>query len=170
MSNVSKIRVANAGILLAIFLAALTTGGAVAAEGNTTRSMCHNSGAHPVEPFGDYPEHSLQVIDSSCTMEGGPLGGTVLTQQVIWEYGKNAITQLSGQGVYRKPGAIAAYVNSAGTLSLQYTDGRFTGWTALGKGRIAAAAGGAASLNGKTYSWTARPIGNRNYVIETTFD
>ncbi len=170
MSNVPKIKVSNTGTLLTILLAALANSGAAAVEANTTRSMCHNSGPHPVEPFGDRPEHALQVIDSSCTMEGGPLDGTVLTQQTIWEYGKDAITQLSSQGVYRKPGTIAAYVNSAGTLLLQYTDGRFTGWTASGKGRIAAAAGGASSLNGKTYSWTARAIGNRNYVIETTFD
>ena len=103
-------------------------------------------------------------------MEGGPLEGSVLTQQTIWEYGKEIATQVSLHGVYRKPNAMAVLVNSSGTLLLQYKDGNYSGWTASGKGRIAAASGSAASLNGKTYSWTAHPIGNRKYVIDTTFD
>jgi hypothetical protein len=65
---------------------------------------------------------------------------------------------------------MAAYVSSAGTLSLEVTEGKVTGWTALGKGRIAGASGSAASLSGKTYSWTARPNANRAYVMEFTFD
>jgi hypothetical protein len=162
------------GAVVALLAAALTmtTGGLAAAEGTTIRNICHNSGPHPTEAFGDRSGHAVQVIDSSCTMqgEGGPLDGTVLTQQSVWEYDKGASTLLSSHGVYRKPGTMAAYVSSAGTLSLEATEGKVTGWTASGKGRIAGASGSAAALSGKTYSWTARPIGNRAYVMEFTFE
>jgi hypothetical protein len=65
---------------------------------------------------------------------------------------------------------MATNVNSAGTINLVMTDGKMTGWTASGKGRYAMASGSAASLNGKTYSWTARPTGPRSYVVEATYD
>ena len=163
----SKLALASCAILVASM-------GSVIVRAQTAtpsaRAICNNIGGSAPEPVGDRDGHTLQVAEASCTVQGGPLDGAVLTQNTLWEYDKGVGNMLSSHGVYRKPGAMATYVNSAGTINLVMADGKVTGWTAAGKGRYAMASGSAGSLNGKTYSWTARPTGPRSYVVEATFD
>jgi hypothetical protein len=140
------------------------------ATATSARVTCNNIGGSAPEPVGDRDGHTLQVAEASCTVQGGPLDGAVLTQNTLWEYDKGVGNMISSHGVYRKPGAMAIYVNSAGTINLVMTEGKVTGWTASGKGRYAMASGSAVSLSGKTYSWTARPTGPRSYVVEATYD
>jgi hypothetical protein len=154
----------------AVFAVALAAVGSVHAQGAAVRTVCNSHGSNWNEPIGDRDGHTVQVAEGNCTVQGGPFDGAVLTQQTIWEFDKGSGTMLSSQGVYRKPGAMGAYVNSAGTLTFQIVDGKVTGWSASGKGRIALATGSAASYAGRTYSWIARPNGNRSYIVEATYD
>lgn len=134
------------------------------------KSTCMNVGAGTVEPVGDREGHALQVSEGTCMSEGGLLDGAVMTQNTIWEHDKGGSTILSADGVARKPGAIAAYRLTAGSLNMLMQDGKPAGWTASGKGVYTAAGGSAAALAGKTFSWTARATGPRSYAIETKLD
>jgi hypothetical protein len=49
-------------------------------------------------------------------------------------------------------------------------DGKVTGFTATGKGRYLLATGSAASLAGKTFSFTAKPTGAGQWETEVTAD
>ena len=156
---------------LALFGAAVCAAQAHAqAQPLTYRLACNNHGPNWAEPVGDREGHTVQVAEGNCVVQGGPLDGAVLVQQSIWEFDKGTGTMLSSHGVNRKPGAMAAYTNTAGTLTFQMADGRITGWTASGKGRSTMASGMASALAGKTYSWTARPTGPRTYVIDVVYD
>jgi hypothetical protein len=73
---------------------------------------------------------------------------------------------VSGNGVIRKPGATVVYVQTDGKLALTMTDGKVTGWTASGKGPWAIATGSAASLAGKSATWTAKPAGPGEFTVE----
>jgi hypothetical protein len=50
------------------------------------------------------------------------------------------------------------------------TDGKVTGWTVSGKGRVAMATGSAASFAGKTYTFTAKPTGPGQFAVESLWD
>lgn len=144
-----------------------------AAFGQTTwKTHCTNIGPASSEPLGDREGHGLSVANSVCTVEGGPFSGGVTTQQVIWEgdQAKGASTLLSGDGVTRKPGATSAYRNTAGILTYVMKDGKPAGWTASGTSVITMAVGEAASLKGKTVSWTGKATGPRTFVIESKLD
>jgi hypothetical protein len=143
-----------------------------AASGQTWKANCTNVGASNPEPLGDRDGHAISVADSVCTIEGGPFHGGVSTQSVIWEVDrdKGVFTLLSGDGVTRKPGAMGVYRNTAGTLTFVMKDGKPAGWTITGSSVIAMAAGEAASMKGKTVSWTGRATGPRTYVIESKVD
>jgi len=134
------------------------------------RLLCTNHGANWNEPIGDREGHTLQVGDATCSVQGGSMDGAVVTQQVLWEYDKGVGTLVSSHSIYRKPGAVLVVVGRRGTLNLQMTEGRVSGWTASGAGVFGMAAGGAASLEKKNANWTARPTGNRTYVIEVTVE
>ena len=98
------------------------------------------------------------------------MDGAVATQQVIWEYDKGVGTLVSSHSVSRKPGAMLISVSRSGKLTLQMTDGRVTGWTANGTLSYALATGSAAGLDKKNANWSARPTGNRTYVLEITVE
>jgi hypothetical protein len=146
---------------------ALGSGLAVA---QTATSTCMSFGPNVPEPIGDREAHAIQVAAASCTTEGGPLDGAVMTQNTIWEIDKGTMNILSADGVSRKPGTVAAYRVTAGTLNWVIQDGKPVGWTAAGKGVYTLTSGSAASLAGKTFSWTGRATGPRTYVIEAKID
>jgi hypothetical protein len=152
----------------AVALVMLFVPGLVSAQ--SWKSTCMSTGASAAEPLGDREGHAIQVSSGTCRIEGGPLDGAVMTQNTIWEADKATSTVLSGDGTQRKPGATAAYRLTAGTLNPIMQDGKPIGWAASGKGLFTLGIGSAASLTGKSYSWTARSTGNRTYSIETSMD
>lgn len=153
--------------LMTVLGMAFVTG---AAFGQTWKAHCTSIGPGGAEPLGDREGHGLAVASAVCTVEGGPLNGGITTQQVIWEGDKGTSTLLSGDGVTRKPGTTAAFRNTAGTLTMVMKDGKPAGWTASGTSVITTAVGEAASMNGKSVSWTGRATGPRTYVIESKLD
>jgi hypothetical protein len=138
--------------------------------GQTWKTHCTSIGPGGPEPLGDREGHGLVVASSVCTVEGGPLNGGITTQQVIWEGDKGTATLLSGDGVTRKPGTIAAYRNTGGTLTTVMKDGKPAGWTTSGTSVITMAVGEAASMKGKSVSWTGKATGPRTYVIDSKLD
>ena len=111
------------------------------AQPSTFRVLCTTYGSNSLEPIGDREGHSIQAAEAACVTQGGALDGTVTTQNTLWEFDKGAGTMISSHGFSRKPGAIAAYANSSGTLTFQMTDGKVTGWLAAGKGKYLIATG-----------------------------
>ena len=122
------------------------------------------------EPIGDREAHNILTSRLSCRVEGGPLEGGATFSNAMWEYDRTTGTLLSGDGVVRKPGAMVAFRFTAGTVTLTMKDGNLAGWTASGKGVYTMATGAAASLGGKTFSWTARPTGVGQQVSEWVMD
>jgi hypothetical protein len=51
-------------------------------------------------------------------------------------------------------------------IALTITDGKVTGWTSSGKGTWLVASGSAASLAGKSTTWTAKPTGPGQFTLE----
>lgn len=98
------------------------------------------------------------------------MDGGVMTSTNIYEWDGAKAVVLTGGGVSRKPGATAVHEVTEATITLVMTDGKVTGFTSAGKGVIKLATGSAASMNGKTYSYTARPTSPVEFVIESTFD
>jgi hypothetical protein len=154
------------GLLIALGLT-LTVGGAF---GQTTwKTVCTNSGGAAPEPLGR-EGLALSVASATCIADGGPMSGGVVTQNALWESDKGTGTLLSADGVVRKPGSTAAYKLLTGTLNTVMKDGKPAGWTGSGKGVYTLAVGEAASLKGKTFSWTGKATGPRTYVIESTLE
>jgi len=100
------------------------------------RLLCHAVGSGPTEPLGDREGHAIAVSEFACRVEGGPTDGGVLTGTTITEWDKTNGTVLSGVGVTRKPGATTAYQHTEGKTSLTLVDGKVTGSTGSGRGRM----------------------------------
>ena len=149
---------------------ALTCTAALAQTGSTARLYCHTVGYTPPEPLGDREGHSISVTQGTCRVEGGPTDGSILTGTNIIEWDKGNGVILTGAGVTRKPGATTAYQHSEGKVTLTMTDGKVTGSTASGRGRVTMATGGAAALNGKTYSYTSKTVEPGQYVVDVKYD
>ena len=92
--------------------------------------------------------------------------GGILTGTIIYEWDKSAGTGLSGQAVVRKPGALVVIVLGEFKNALTMTDGKVTGFIGTGQGIYKLATGAAASLAGKSFTYTAGPAGPGQYVIE----
>ena len=142
------------GIAAAVSFAALAPA-ALAQE----KDICQSIGNTAPEPVGDREGHAIQVDMISCRVEGGAMDGAVGTGQDIWEWDKTNANMVSVTGLLRKPGATVAYELTAGTIALTMADGKVTGFTATGKGRYSLATGSAASLAGKSFTFTAKPTG-----------
>lgn len=136
----------------------------------TIRLYCHAVGGSAPEALGDREGHSVSVGEITCRVEGGPGDGGVMTGTTIYEWDKGNATLLSGIGVTRKPGATSTYQHSEGKMSLVMTDGKVSGSTGLGRGRYTMATGAAASLAGKTYSYTFKTTGPGQILVEVRND
>ncbi len=86
------------------------------------------------------------------------MDGGLAAMNSVFEFDGPNGTQLSGDGVIRKPGAMAAFRVVSGNVALTMKDGAVSGWSYTGKGVYTMATGTAAALAGKTYTVTARPI------------
>lgn len=107
---------------------------ASAADETTTigKLICVGTGAGAPEWIADREGHALQIASATCRGEGGLTDGGVMTQSTIWEMNKGSATALSGDGVLRKTGGMAAYRLTSASRSLIMTDGKVSGWTASG--------------------------------------
>lgn len=152
------------GILAAVAFA--TFGPEAGAQETLTRYICQGVGAGAPETLGDRDHHLISTDQISCRVASGPMSGGVLTGTTIWEWnGPNAVL-ISGNGIVRKEGATVVYVQTEGKVAVTYADGKMTGFTASGKGRIAVATGAAASEAGKVTTWTVAPTGLRQMTVE----
>ncbi|HZM56603.1 MAG TPA: hypothetical protein VFC03_16400 [Acidimicrobiales bacterium] len=134
------------------------------------RSVCTFIGMSPPEPLNDRQGHTISISQFTCKAEGGVLDGAVMTGSQIYEWnGVNAVGH-AGYGVYRKPGATVIYVNDEMKNMVIMADGKPAGFAASGRGHHALATGTAASLNGKTYTYTAKPIGPGQFLLEGKVD
>ncbi len=152
------------GIAAAIALMAVAPS-AVAQESTSTLA-CQDVGVSAPEPLGDREGHSILTSQTSCRVDSGPVSGGVSTGTDIWEWNGPKAVLLSSSGVVRKPGATVVYLSTAGTLALTMTDGKVTGWTASGRGTYPVATGSAASLAGKSFTFTAKPTGPGQFAAE----
>jgi hypothetical protein len=140
------------------------------AQADPVRTLCTNHGPNLTEPVPGREAQSFLAAAATCVVQGGPMNGAVETQHNLWHYDKGAGTLLSGQAMARMPGGLGVTVISEGTLTFQTTDGKVTGWSAAGKGRVTLAAGTGAALAGKRIGWTASPTGPRSYVVTVTYE
>ena len=90
----------------------------------------------------------------------------MLTGTTIYEWDKTNALGLLSNGVGRKAGAAAVYQLGEFKNSLIMADGKVTGFLATGQGVYKLATGTAAPLAGKAFSWTARPNGSSQFVID----
>ncbi len=134
------------------------------------RLYCHAVGYTPPEPLGDREGHSISVTHNSCRAEGGLIDGGIYTGINIIEWDKGNGVFLIGAGVIRKPGATSAYQHSEGKVTLTMTDGKVTGSTLSGGGRVIMATGSASELNGKTYTFTGKTVGPGQTVFDVKYD
>jgi len=100
-------------------------------------------------------------------VDSGPFAGGVMTSTNIWEWDKTNAVALSGNSVIRKPGATAVLKAIDGKMSLTVADGKVTGATASGRNTVVLATGSAASLAGKSSTWTAKSTGPGQYTLES---
>ena len=163
MRNLSKI----CGVVAAVAFMAVAPS-AVAEE--ATKNVCQYIGHDSPENLGDREGHGIVVVSSTCRVESGPLEGGVLTAQYIWEFDKTNGTVIFGGGVIRKAGATVVYQYTEGKWAVTMADGKVTGYTSSGNGRWAVASGSAASLAGKTFTWTSKPTGAGQYETVWTAD
>lgn len=159
MHNLLKV----SGIATAIAFAAFAPS-AVAQE--IMKYICQDIGGGPPEPLGDREGHSISVGPYSCRVDSGALSGGVSTGASIWEWDKTNAVLVSGNGVIRKPGATVVYQATEGKLALTMADGKVTGFTASGRGSYPMAIGSAASLAGKSFTWTAKSTGPGQFEID----
>jgi hypothetical protein len=143
---------------------------AVAQSAVIYKSTCQDVGMGAREPLGDRDGHAIAVGQYSCRNEGGIEDGSIMTGGIVWEWDKNAGIMLSGNGVIRKPGALAVYQNSDGKIALTTTDGKVTGVTGTAKGVYKTASGSMAPLAGKSFNATFHSTGPGQFVIEVTVE
>jgi hypothetical protein len=149
------------GIILGVVGAA-----SVAQTPLTFRFLCQSVGIGPQEALGDREGHNLSVTNYSCRVEGGPLEGGLVTGNTIYEWDKINGTGLAGNGVVRKPGATAVFQLADFKNTLTVADSKVTGFLATGHGTYKLATGSATSLAGKTFSYTSRPNGPGQFVVD----
>jgi hypothetical protein len=133
----------------------------------TTTGTCQAVGANGApEPLGDREGHGISISQSSCHIDSGPMKDGILTGTDIFEWdGPNAVL-VSGSGIARKPGATVVYVETQGKLALMMADGKVTGSAASARGTNVVATGSAASMAGKAYTVTSKPIGPGQFTFE----
>jgi hypothetical protein len=132
----------------------------------TWKEICQEVGHSAPEPLGDREGHEFWTGEYTCRADGGPLDGSVDTGANMYEYDKANAVLLSGFGVNRKPGAIAAYQQTEGKLALTIADGKVTGASGSGAGRFTMATGAAAALSGKRYTFKWATTGPFQYTVD----
>ena len=136
------------------------------AQENVDAFSCQYIEAPTAKPFGNEEGHGISVRDYSCQVTQGPLSGGVLTARAVWEMDKSGGRLLLGGGVIRKPGAMAVLQLSDGKLEYVTTNGDVTGVSTSGRGAYLLAAGGAASLMGKNFTYVTKTTASGQFDLE----
>lgn len=145
--------------------------GAAHAQGTPSfKSHCLSTGYGPPEALGDRPGHAISVSQFTCRSEGGPVDGAVSTGTQIFEWNGATGVGESGFGVYRLPGATAVWIMEQFRNELTIVDGKVTGFVATGRGRVSVATGSMSNMAGRKFSYTGRPTGPGQFVIESTLE
>ena len=126
---------------------------------------CYSAGSNAVEPVGDRPGHAFETGDYTCNVVGGPMDGAVETGTYVWEWDKTAISALVNTGIDRKPGGMVVYQDSEGKATAILSDGKVTGFTGSGRGKILSSAGVAANWSGRSYSYTFQSTGFNQFAV-----
>ncbi len=151
-----------------VFIAFTTS--AIGQTPTTDKSYCTFIGYNPQEQLNDRAGHAISISQFTCRAEGGTLDGAVMTGSQIYEWNGTSGVGHAGYGVYRKPGGTLIYVNDEMKNALTMADGKVTGFAASGRGHYALATGAFASLAGKTYTYTAKPTGAGQFLLEAKVD
>jgi hypothetical protein len=154
------------GIVTAIALAAFAS--TAGAQELSFKVICQDVGAFSPEPVGDHEGHVMSVDQYSCRIEGGPMGGAVLTGRDVTDWDKTNGVLVLGDAVVRKPGGFAVYQDMEGKIALTITDGKVTGFTGGGKVHWVVATGSAGPLAGKTFSYTMQSTGAGQWEANAT--
>ena len=128
--------------------------------GEIAKASCQVIGRmESLELIGDRDGHGIIPHTTSCRMASGLLDGGLQTLDSLWEWDQTTGALLAASGVVRKPGAIVVFTFTEGKLALTMADGKVTGFTGAGKGRLPLASGSAAALAGKSFAWTIKSTG-----------
>ena len=143
---------------------AVATPGAIAEE-NTYTFTCQGFGSGAHEPLGDREGHAPPYRITVVTRIW-----PVRRRRRVWHehlgMGQDKRCLGHGQYISRKPGSIAVYAASEGKLALTVTDAKVTGFTASGRGTLRLVTGSAASLAGKSVTWTAKTSEPGRFKVE----
>ena len=144
----------------------ITLGASAYAQSQVSYAMtCYSAGSNAVEPVGDRPGHAFETGEYTCNVVGGPMDGAVETGTYVWEWDKTAIAALVNTGIDRKPGSMAVFQDSEGKATAIMSDGKITGFTGSGRGKILSSAGAAANWSGRSYSYTFQSTGFNQFAV-----
>jgi len=152
-----------------VAVATVTQTAVLKAEAQESVYDCRYVGAPTLEPLGDREGHGLRIVDYSCVVTAGPLSGGVFTARNIYEVDKSGGTLLTGEGVYRKPGAMAVLQATDGKVEYVMSDGKMIAATVTGHSRFVMAVGSWAALSGKATVYSTKPTAT-GFPIEGKFE
>ena len=156
--------------LLGAFTLLTLSAGGFAQSAITYRHSCIAVGNNAIEPLADRAGQTLAIGDYVCTTEGGPLDGATVTGRTISHYDGPSGVTLSSNGVTRRPGAQAFWVNTEGHTDLKMSQGRVTGFDGAGRGHFVLTSGGFSALSGRTYSYKFSATGPGRFTIDVSLD
>ena len=133
------------------------------------KATCQFIASPAREPLTDREGHAILVGEYSCHAETGMEEGAIMTGMNIIEYDPSDGVVLSGNGVIRKPGAVAVYQVIEQHSTRTMTDGKVTGFSGTGRGVNKLATGSMASLAGKSFTFTFKSVAGGQFLLETTF-
>jgi len=120
----------------------------------TFAQYCQLAGSNEPEPVGDRPGHAIQTGEFTCNNVGGGMDGSVTTATYVWEWDKTNVVELVTAGIVRMPGGFQVWERTESTIAVTMADGKVTGVSGTGRGRVLAAGGTLATTGGKTFSYS----------------
>jgi hypothetical protein len=135
-----------------------------------TTLVCNNIGSNAPEVLDSKQGHMLANSNFACRVEGGPFDKGWATGSQVYEFFGPKGTGKAGSGVIRHPEGAAVWVNEVMQNDLQMQEGKVVGFHASGKGKYAMATGVGKDLEGRPYSYVARPTGPGQFSIEVSYE
>jgi len=130
------------------------------------RYECNIIGPIGLDPIGDRDGHQLRSYDYSCAGVDGIFKGAVLTAVSVSEMDGSRVTYHLAGGVHRIAGGLAVGETLEGTGSTVAQEGSPARATASGRMIFKFASGKLAALSGKTFKFTAKPIGFNRFEMD----
>jgi len=143
---------------------------AAIADASKSKSICQSVDEGAPQQIGDREGHMMAIYNVTChVVEGQPSGG-VSSGKVIIEWDKTHATLIAGGGVLRSASATSVFQNLEESGDATVADGKVTGFSSSGRGKVIWAIGTAASAIGKTYTYTTKSAGSGQIEVETSSD